>query len=428
MGSVQECTPLKDVLMTRPMRFKVPALWRNPNYMLIWGGQTLSALGSSVSGIAFPLFILALTHSPAQAGIAGALRAVPYVLLSIPAGALVDRWNLRAVMLACDSGRAVVLGSIPVTLWAGYLSVGQLYIAATMEGTLFVFYNIASFAALPHIVPKDDIPAAVAQNEASYYAAAGLLGSTAGGAFYQIGHAVPFAVDAISYIVSVLSLLRVRIPQRSKRTESPLPLWIDMRGGLRWMWHQPLIRSMSVVYGADALVSPGGSLILIVIAEHQHTSPVAIGAIFSIGAVGGILGSAIAGRVHYWLSFSQTIIGVRWAVVPFWALYATAPNAVLLGAVTAVIYFLNPIGNVVGMSYSIPLIPEEMRGRAASIFQIIPSAGTPVGLALTGLLLQAWGAERVVLTEAVFLLGLAIATALNTHIRNAPPQPILRSL
>lgn len=412
--------------MSMSARFDVPALWRNPNYMLIWGGQTLSALGSSVSGIAFPLFILALTHSPAQAGIAGALRAVPYVLLSIPAGALVDRWNLRTVMLVCDSGRAVVLGSIPVALWAGYLSVGQLYIAATMEGTLFVFYNIASFAALPYIVSRDDFPAATAQNEASYYAAAGLLGSAMGGALYQLGRAIPFAVDAISYIASVVSLLRVRVPGRVKHSERGL-LWADMLGGIRWMWKQPLIRSMSAVYGADSLVSPGGSLILIVIAEHQKTAPAAIGAIFSIGAVGGILGSAIAGRMHRWLTFSQTIIGVRWAVVPFWALYAVAPNAVLLGAVTAVIYFLNPVGNVVGMSYSIPLIPEEMRGRAASIFQIIPSAATPVGLALTGLLLQVWGADRVVLGESVYLLFLAIGVTLNSHIRTAPPQADLHA-
>jgi hypothetical protein len=330
-------------------------------------------------------------------------------------------------MLVCDSGRAVVLGSIPVTLWAGYLSVGQLYIAATVEGTLFVFYNIASFAALPHIVSRDDFPAATAQNEASYYAAAGLLGSVVGGALYQLGRGVPFAVDAISYIASVLSLLRVRIPGRIKHTEGRL-LWADMLDGVRWMWSQPLIRSMSAVYGADSLVSPGGSLILIVIAEHQHTAPAAIGAIFSIGAVGGIVGSALAGQVHRWLSFSQTIIGVRWAVVPFWALYAVAPNAVLLGAVTAVIYFLNPVGNVVGMSYSIPLIPEEMRGRAASIFQIIPSAATPVGLALTGILLQVLGANRVVLIEAVYLLFLAVGTTLNTHIRTAPREADLQAV
>lgn len=407
---------------SKAARDRLPELWRQRDYMLVWAGQTVSALGSSVSGLAFPLLILALTHSPAQAGIAGALRATPFFLLSLPAGALVDRMNLKAVMIWCDAGRALVLASVPAAIVTGHLSVINLYIATTFEGTLFVFYNIASFAALPYLVPKRDLPAATAQNEASYYAGAGLLGSTVGGALYQLGRALPFVLDALSYCASVVSLFFVRTRMhRAVEVDTRRRLVVEIAEGLRWMWHQPIIRAMSALYGADALVSPGLPLTLIVLAQHKHAPPSAIGVIFSIASVGGIVGAAIAGRVPHYLSFGQTMISARWLVAGFWFLYAVAPNALALGVITAGIFFLNPVSNVVGISYSIPLTPEAMRGRIASVFQLIPSAAAPIGLALTGFVLQAIGATTTVLVASVYLALLAMGITLSTNVRHAPP-------
>src|SRR5215472_15751853 len=94
-------------------------LWRNPDYLLLWGGQIISEIGSRASLLAFPLLMLALTGSPAQAGLLGALRGLPYLLFCLPAGALIDRWNRKRVMLLSDAGRALALGSIPSpTSWA----------------------------------------------------------------------------------------------------------------------------------------------------------------------------------------------------------------------------------------------------------------------------------------------------------------------
>lgn len=392
--------------------------------MLVWAGQTVSALGSSVSGLAFPLLILALTHSPARAGIAGALRATPFFLLSLPAGALVDRMSLKAVMIWCDAGRALVLALVPAAMWTGHLSISYLYVATTLEGTLFVFYNIASFAALPYLVPDRDLPAATAQNEASYYAGAGLLGSTIGGALYQVGHALPFVLDALSYCASVISLFFVETRMyRAVEADTRRRLVVEIADGFRWMWHQRIIRAMSALYGADALVSPGLPLTLIVLAQDKHASPTVIGVILSIAGIGGIAGAAVAGRIPRYLSFGQTMIGVRWIMVGFWVLYAVAPNALALGAITSGIFFLNPVSNVVGISYSIPLTPEAMRGRIASVFQLIPSAAAPIGLTLTGVVLQAVGAPATVLIASAYLALLATGITLSASVRHAPPLP-----
>src|SRR5205085_10467462 len=123
----------------------------------------------------FPLLILAITGSPTAAGIAGALQAVPYLIFSLPVGALVDRWDRKRVMILCDTGRAITLGSIPVALAFNVLTIWQIYIAAFIEGSLFVFFNIAEVAALPRVVPKTQLPEATAQNQAAF-AVAGITG------------------------------------------------------------------------------------------------------------------------------------------------------------------------------------------------------------------------------------------------------------
>src|SRR5260370_39309668 len=99
-------------------------LRRNGDYLLLWSGQVVSSLGSQVSQLALPLLLLALTHSPAQAGVAGALRATPYLIFSLPAGALIDRWDRKRVMIVCDTGRALSLVSLAIALWLGPLTHG----------------------------------------------------------------------------------------------------------------------------------------------------------------------------------------------------------------------------------------------------------------------------------------------------------------
>src|ERR1051326_3397613 len=121
--------PLRDEDAPAPLE----PLWHNRDYLLLWGGQLLSTIGTQVSQLAFPLLVLALTFSPAQASIVAALRSLPFAVLCLPAGALVDRWDRRNVMALCDAGRALLLLSIPVALWVGHLSFLQVCLVALLE-------------------------------------------------------------------------------------------------------------------------------------------------------------------------------------------------------------------------------------------------------------------------------------------------------
>jgi MFS family permease len=396
------------------------SLWLNLDSMLLWSGQMISNVGTQVSTLAFPLLILALTNSPAQAGFAGALRALPYLIFSLPAGALIDRWDRKRVMILCDTGRALSMASIPVALILGHLTILQLYLVSLIEGTLFVFFNIAEAACLPRVVPKEQLPAATAQNMATDGITV-LLGPSLGGALYTAGRLLPFIADAISYVVSVISLFFIRTKFQKERIAPRRKLWVEIREGLNWLWHQPLIRFIAILTGGNNLINSGFVLIIIVLAQRQHASSFTIGLIFAVGGIGGIIGALIATPLQKRLSFAQAIIGTSWLFALFIPFYIIAPNPLVLGIITAATFVAGPVYNVVQFSYRSAIIPDELQGRVNSVFRLIAFGGQPLGLALTGLLIQNIGVIPTILLDSAGMVILAIAATVNTHVRNARP-------
>jgi predicted MFS family arabinose efflux permease len=402
-----------------PTRRTVPLL-RNLNYMLLWSGQMVSSVGTRVSMLAFPLLVLAITHSPAQAGLIAALRGLPYALFILPAGALVDRWNRKRVMILCDTGRALALGSIPVALLLGHLTIVQLYIVSLVEGTLFTFFNLAETACLPHVVAKEQLPTAAAQYMV-IDSTSGLIGPSIGGAFYSIGRAIPFLMDAISYGVSVLSLFFIKVKFQEERNHTTIRLWADIKEGVSWLWHQPLIRFMALLTGGMVAPVVGYGLILIVLAQGQHASSFTIGLIFACGGIGSILGALMVAPLQKWFSFGQLMIGSTWIWALTWLLFAIAPNPFILGVVTALSFIIVPIYMSVQFGYRLALIPDHLQGRVNSIFRLIAFGSEPIGLAVTGVLLQVIGPVPTVLVLFVPQFILSIAATFNKHLRNARP-------
>lgn len=130
----------------------LPPLWRQREFMLLWGGQVVSTLGSHASGIVVTLLILAPTGSPSAAGLAPAFVRVPDIVLSLPVGVWVDRWDRRRVMVWSDLGRAAASATVPLALWFDALTIAHLYAVLSVHGTLLVFFNLAEVAAPSKVV------------------------------------------------------------------------------------------------------------------------------------------------------------------------------------------------------------------------------------------------------------------------------------
>lgn len=400
---------------------KPASLWRNRDYLLLWGGQTLSNIGSGVSRIAYPLLVLAITGSPAQAGLIGALRALMYIVLILPAGALLDRWNRKQVMIICDTARAIGMASIPVAALVGHLTLVQLYIVAFIEGMFEAFFDIAEVSSVPQVVSQEQLPAAMSRVQVT----AGLttlLGPSLGGILFAIRSLLPFLADAISYVISVVSLSFIRVPfqrQRNATNTTKHNLHREIGEGLRWLWNQPLLRSMAFITSGNIFFGAGQTLIIIVIAQQQHASDATIGFIFGIAGIGTILGAIAAEAISRRFSFAQIIISVLWLFVVFWLPFAALPSPLILGLLTAALFFIGPFYAVTYVSYRLAITPEELQSRVNSVARLIALGLSPAGQALSGILLQYSGPQTTVLLLTAGQVILPLAAMVNRPIREA---------
>jgi MFS family permease len=398
---------------------RYPSLWRNRDFMLLWSGQLISMIGSQVSQLAFPLLVLAITRSPAQAGIAGALRGLPFALLCLPAGALVDRWDRKRVMLLCDSGRALALGSIPIALWLNHLSFLQLCLVALIEGTLMTFFSLAELACLPHVVPKEQLPAATAQNQA-IDSTAWTLGPFLGGFLYGLGRSVPFLLDAISYVCSVLGILFIRARFQEERSGEPRRIWQEIGEGLLWLWRAPLLRLLALLAFGLVMPSIGFTLILIVLAQRLHASSLMIGILFASGGVGSILGAFLTNPLQKRFTFGQMTIGSAWVWAISWLALAIAPNLLILGIANALSFIIVPIYLSVQYSYRLLAIPDHLQGRVQSVYRLLSFGSQPLGMALTGFLIQWIGPTWAVIVLFAPQGLIALAATFYRPLREAP--------
>ena len=379
----------------------------------------VSTLGSHAAGIVYPLLVLALTGSPQTVGWVTALRITPFVLLSLPVGAMIDRWDRRRVMLLCDVGRGLVVGSLPLAMLWGPPTLAHIVAVAVVEGTLMVFYNLAEVAALPRVVARPQLPQASAINQAGF-AAAGIAGPALGTALYQVSRALPFAADAFSYAVSAFTLWRLRGDFSAVPATRPRHLGAEVMAGLRWLWHQKIVRRMAMLTGGMNFVEASVPLLLIVMAQQMGASAVDIGLIFSAGGVGGVLGSLVGGRIQRYFSFGRVIGGVVLLQALLFPLYAASLSPLWLGVVYGLIEFLGPVYNVVQFSHRIALIPHGLEGRVNAGYRFIAHALNPVGAALCGVMIERVGAGQTLAFFACVFGLLAVAALSSRTIRNEP--------
>lgn len=174
-------------------------LRRNRGFRLLWIGQVVSDTGTEAGLIAYPLLILALTHSPTIAGLVGTVRMVVQLILGLPGGALSDRLDRRLTMIVCDSGRAVVLALLAALVLVHLVSWPVVLVIAVIDGGANVLFDPSASAALPAIVADEQLEQAWATTQGRSYAA-GLAGPALGGFLFGLGRAVPFAGDATARV------------------------------------------------------------------------------------------------------------------------------------------------------------------------------------------------------------------------------------
>jgi MFS family permease len=395
------------------------SLWRNRDFMLLWSGQVVSTLGTRISGIAYPLLVLALTGSPAQAGLVGFAQGLPFLVWFLPAGALVDRWPRKRVMLVADLGRGLALGTVAAAVLVDRITVAHLLLVAFVEGTLYVFFLLAEGAALPHVVPRPQLSTAVAQNQARDQGA-DLVGQPLGGFLFGLGHAVPFVVDAVSYLVAFVALLPIRPVLEDRPAAARRHLVAEIAEGVRWVWRQPMIRTLVGLIALSNFTFNALFLVIIVRARDLGASPLAIGLLLGTFGVGALVGALAAPVVQRRVAPNVVLVGSLWVWAVQLVLLAIAPNLFVLAAVCALGTLVGPVFNVVVAAYRYALTPDRLQGRVSSVGRLVAWGTLPLGALVGGLAVERFGAVPTFAGLAVVAVAVAVAGTATSHVRRAP--------
>lgn len=397
----------------------VPPLRHNRDFLLLWSGSAVSILGSRASGMAYPLLVLSLTGSVVDAGLVGFVTMLPHLLVQVPAGMLVDLWNRKRVMIWCDVLRALAIASVVVALAADRLVLPHILLVGIIEGTLSVAYGIAASAAVPHVVHSSQLTVALSRNEARERGAM-MLGQPLGGLLFGIGRVVPFLFDALTYLVSLVTLLFIKKDFQVARTEKREPMRTELTAGIRWLARQPFLRTTTILVAGSNLLFQALFLTVIVIAADLGATPGAIGLMFGIAAVGGVLGSLVAPAAERRLSMKVVVIGVNWVWAVLVPLVLVVRDPYLLGAVYALMCFVGPVWNVVISAYQLAVTPDRIQGRVIGAASMVAFGAIPLGSLVGGLLLGWLGTRPTVWVLTIFMVSIAMVATVNRAVRAAP--------
>jgi MFS family permease len=396
----------------------LPPLRKNRDFVLLQVGQTLSAIGSESTGIAYPLLVLAVTHSPVKAGIVGFARVIPWALFGVFAGVAVDRFKRRRMMIVSDIVRAAAVTSIVVAAASHRLTFAQVAIVAFVEGTMYVFFNVAEIGALRSVVPSRQLPAAAAAEQARYSTVT-IIAPPLGGALFGIARALPFLADAFSYVFSLGSLLAIRTPFQEERETETTSLRSQLAEGFRWLWHHPFLRTCAFLFTWVNVLFEGTFLVLIVVGRREGFSGAQIGLLIATIGLVSLAGSVASPRLQRLLSMRGFVVGSLWLQLCIGA-YIVKPSIYVLVAGAIPAAFIGPSVNAVVIGYRVAVVPDRLTGRVNSVARTIALCGMPLGPLSAGLLLGSFSARATIAFYTSVLLVLCIFATLSSSIRNAP--------
>jgi MFS family permease len=395
-------------------------LSRNRNYRLLWTGQAVSEFGFNATMIAFPLAVLAITGSAVASGLVLGTVAAAQLIVGLPAGALVDRWDRRAVMLACEAVYALAAASLVLALWWGVASVVHMVVVAAVIGVCAALFEPAEDATLPSLVPAGQLPAAVAMNSARS-SLGQLSGTAAGGFLFAAGRFVPFLADAIAHAAAFVALLFLRPPPRAAPPAAAGHLGREILAGLAWVWRHRHIRVTALCAVVLNLFFSAYYLVIIILAQSRGVPPTQIGLMAAMLGAGGIAGAFAAPYLHRAMGPYVSIAGVFWVLTALAPLALVVHDGYLMGALFFAMALLPPTANTTIVTQQLLHTPDELRGRLSSVLGLFTGVAAVAGPVAGGVLMEVVPGNRAVL---LCTGGIAVATALVTAspvLRNFPP-------
>ena len=397
-------------------------LARNHDFTILWVGETISELGSTMSLFVFPLLGYHLTGSTAVAALLEGAGLLGMVATMLPAGLLADRFDRRRLMMGASGTGALLFGSLAVAGALGSLTVPHLAAVALLTGIAQGVFQPAQMAAIRTVVTTDELPTAFSQNQARQHVAS-LVGGPLGGALYAVRAWAPFAVDAISYCISCLTLSRIRTDLRPQPREgAPTRPLHQVKEGYRFIRRQPFFRTLMIWAALNNLVVNACFFVVMMRLVREGVEPARIGLVSTAAGIGGILGALAAPYVIDRLRTGALTVVVGWmCVLPLIPLMWWSTTWAACASVFTIL-LINPAGNAGIGAYRAAMTPDDLQGRVGSAMSFVTMAGLPLAPVLGGFLLEAFGGP----TAIAGMVAASVLTALIptfSRSRTAVPRP-----
>ncbi|UBU08683.1 MFS transporter [Nonomuraea gerenzanensis] len=401
----------------------IAPLRKNVRFQLLWAGSAVSQLGSELTRLAMPLLVLALTGSPGLAGVVAGARTVAFVLIQLPAGVWVDRWDRRRTLITAQGLQAAVSALLTALVLTGDVRVWQFVALAVLDGLCAAFVGPVLDTAIRGIVPAAQLHSAYAQEESRTHAA-GLVGPPLGGLLYGLGRAVPFLVDTLTFLAATLLYVLAKVPRRPADQPAPAP-GQERRGmrreaaeALSWLWRQRGLREATAAVMVLNLLGGAFLIPLIVLVGERGGDARVTGVVLAGLGIGGLAGALLSGRISRLLppgrllpavvaifgaALAATALpwGVWWPMVPLVFITLSTPS-------------LNVVMNVVVAR----MVPEELLGRMGAVMSMGGMVLKPLGPVLGGALAAALGGAGALLALGGLLGLTAAVAALSPRLRS----------
>lgn len=384
----------------------------SPAFRVLMVGSSISMFGSRISTVAFPMLVLHLYNSPFFTGLVAFAAIAPSMLIYVPAGVLVDRWNPRRVMLISELLRGLTVASVVFSLvrLGRHTSIWFLISAMVAEEMLEIFSVLADRRYLSGLMERDNMTSRQSYIEVRTHAVI-LAGRPIGPFLFAIRPILPFLADAVSFLFSVGSLLVVRRsdePPRESRRIPPRQLAGDIAQGFRWLRNDRRSWVTMILMAVTSLVAQALILMLLVQAHARDLSTVEIGVVLAASGAGGAVGSISFKFLpdefkRFWLPIQLVASSV--ALASLW-LAGGLPAAWSVVAMFT-LGFTGAIGNIEFGTYLVANVEDDMIARVTAIGQVIAIGACAVGPVLGGYAIERWGVKGAV--EILFVMVALLA-------------------
>ena len=391
------------------------------SFLLYWRANAVSAFGTYITLFALQtLVVLTLHGSAAEVGWLNSARWLPYLVVGVVVGALVDRHPRRPILVITDLVQAGLLVTIPLLWWIHRLSFPGLLVVVMAYGTASVINGAAAMSLLPRLVQRGDLQRAHARGDGAD-AVAMSAGPALGGLLVSaVGAPAAVLVDAATYVYSAATLSRMRVTEpRPKGGVTARDLVLEIRDGIRWVYRGSGLTTLALSTHAWFV---GNAVIGVVLAPYAldalSLTPLQFGLIGALGGIGALLGAAVTTRVGLRLGTGRTIIachaittvGVLVMVTAGGTSHALASVAVL-GTGVGLYGLAMGMSNSHEMSFRQLVTPDELQARTNTTLRSLNRAVMVIAAPLAGILADAWGIRPTLLAAAAVFalvsLGLA---------------------